>query len=286
MLTVTRTERRVVRIRFAATTAITLSLFLFTFSHADMFWQEDFEAPTNLGNWARSTPSMPYVSSSLPYQGLQSLRLDYNGPSGGGFIDRQHPNVEEVYTRFYTQTKTFSYDSITTKRFQQLNIYTYAYPNFWWEHMFGSRELAVSAQVVAEPCASTGHPAYDSCNYYPNMARVPLSDDRWYCVETHIKMNTPGVANGVIELWVDGVQTMSHTGRQFRGPNVSNPNGNSSLANFNGIRIYRQAGVGTMWYDDFAVGSTRIGCSGSSTPPTSTPSTTSPPNAPSGVTIR
>jgi hypothetical protein len=252
-----------------------------------MFWQEGFEAPTNLGNWARSSPSMPFVSSSLPYQGLQSLQLDYNGPTGGGFIDRQHPNVDEVYTRFYTQTKTFSYDPVGSKRFQQLSINTsHLLPNFWWENLFGSREISVVGQVVAEPCASTGHPAYDTCNYYPNMASVPLSDNRWYCIETHLKMNTPGVADGVIELWIDGVQTMSHTGRQFRGPSVSNPNGNSSLASFNTIRIYRQAGVGTMWYDDFAVGSTRIGCSGGSTPSTSTPSTTSPPNAPSGVTIR
>ena len=114
------TRRRVVRIRFAAAIAITLSLFLFTSSHADMFWQEDFEAPTNLGNWVQSTPSMPYVSPSLPYQGLQSLRLDYNGPTGGGYMDRQHPNVDEVYTRFYTQTQAFSYEASTgTKRFMQ-----------------------------------------------------------------------------------------------------------------------------------------------------------------------
>jgi hypothetical protein len=281
-------RRRVVRIRFAATTAITLSLFLFTFSHADMFWQEDFEAPANLGNWQRSTPSMPYVSSTLPYQGLQSLQLDYNGPTGGGYMDRQHPNVDEVYTRFYTQTKAFSYEASTgTKRFQQMNLNTpYQYPNFWWENIFGSREMAIIGQVVAEPCASTGHAAYDSCPYYPNMARVPLSDNRWYCIETHLKMNKPGVADGVIELWIDGVQTMSHTGRTFRGPSVSNPNGNSSLTNFNNIRIYRQAGVGTMWYDNFAVGSTRIGCSGGSTPSTPTPSTTSAPTTPSGVTFR
>jgi len=280
-------RRRVVRIRFAATIAITLSLFLFTFSHADMFWQDDFEAPTNLGNWFRSSPSMPYVSSSLPYQGLQSLRLDFDGGAGGGFMDRYHPNVDEVYTRFYTQTKAFSYDPIVTKRFENLNLNTsYVYPSFWWSNIWGSRELAVGAQVVAEPCASTGHPAYDSCNYFPNMAKVPLNDNQWYCIETHLKMNTPGVANGVIELWVDGVQTMSYTGRTFRGPSVSNPNGNSSLTTFGAIRMYRQGGVGSMWYDNFAVGSTRIGCSGGSIPSASPPSTTSPPNAPTGVTIQ
>jgi hypothetical protein len=258
-----------------------------------MFWQDDFEAPTNLGNWDRSSVSMPYVSSSLPYQGLQSLRLDFIGPTGGGFMERYHPNVDEIYTRFYTQTNAFTYEPSTgTKRFENVNLNSqYVLPSFWWEHLFGSRELSVVGQVVAEPCASTGHPAYDSCNYYANIARVPLNDNQWYCIETHLKMNTPGVANGVIELWIDGVQTMSYTGRTFRGPSVSHPSGNSSLTTFNAIRLYRQAGVGTMWYDTFAVGSTRIGCSAGSAPPASAPpasppSTTSPPNAPTGVTIR
>jgi hypothetical protein len=281
----TRTARRsVVRIGHTAMVSIMLSLVLYTSSYAEIFWQEDFEAPTNLGNWDRSSPDMPFVSPSLPYQGSQSLRLDYVGPTGGGYMDRYHPNVDEVYTRFYTRTSAFTYEASTgTKRFQQLNLNTpYQYPNFWWENTFGSREMAVIAQVVAENCESTGHPAYDSCPYYPNVAKVLLNDDRWYCIETHLKMNTPGVADGVIELWVDGAKTMAYSGRKFRGPSVSNPNGNSSQTNFGAIRIYRQAGVGTMWYDNFAVGSTRIGCSGS-TPAVAAPSA---PSAPSGVTIR
>ena len=91
--------------------------------------------------------------------------------------------------------------------------------------------MAVIGQVVAEPCASTGHPAYDSCPYYPNMARVPLSDNRWYCIETHLKMNTPGVANGVIELFITPVggattQTHGYYAQKFRGPV---PNGGRKL---------------------------------------------------------
>ena len=289
-------RRRVVRIRFAATMAITLSLFLFTFSHADMFWQEDFEAPTNLGNWTRSSPSMPYVSSSLPYQGLQSLRLDYNGPIGGGYMDRSHPRTPEIWTRFYYRTNAFTYEPTTgTKHFYHLDLQT-SYPTFVWENRQGSREISLYVQVPAEACAATGHPAYDACFYVPNMASIPLNDDQWYCIETRVKMNTPDVSNGVAEEFVTPVgsatsQVMGYYTLKFRGPNVRNPSGcvsqcNSSNAELNFLRIYRQAGIGTMWYDNFAVGSTRIGCSGGSTPPTSTPSTTSAPTTPSGVTFR
>jgi hypothetical protein len=30
-----------------------------------------------------------------------------------------------------------------------------------------------------------------------------LAPGRWYCVETHVKLNTPGQADGVFEFWVD-----------------------------------------------------------------------------------
>ena len=40
-------------------------------------------------------------------------------------------------------------------------------------------------------------------------ATVPVfasaSANRWYCVEAHVNLNTPGEANGVFELWIDGV---------------------------------------------------------------------------------
>ena len=35
---------------------------------------------------------------------------------------------------------------------------------------------------------------------------LSLQDNRWYCIETHEQMNTPGVANGISEAWVDGVK--------------------------------------------------------------------------------
>lgn len=41
-------------------------------------------------------------------------------------------------------------------------------------------------------------------------------NDRWYRVEQHIKMNTPGSANGVAEAWVDGVLKWRKTNMVFR----------------------------------------------------------------------
>lgn len=47
-------------------------------------------------------------------------------------------------------------------------------------------------------------------------------NDRWYRVEQHIKMNTPGQSNGVAEAWVDGVLKWRKTNMVFR--NVGHDN--------------------------------------------------------------
>ena len=43
-----------------------------------------------------------------------------------------------------------------------------------------------------------------------------LQGNRWYAVETYVKMNTPGVADGVIRGWVDGVLSYEKTNMMFR----------------------------------------------------------------------
>jgi len=48
---------------------------------------------------------------------------------------------------------------------------------------------------------------------------TPLFDashvGRWYCVEAHAMLNDPGVANGVVELWVNGNLEARETALNF-----------------------------------------------------------------------
>jgi hypothetical protein len=44
----------------------------------------------------------------------------------------------------------------------------------------------------------------------------------WHRVEMVLKANTPGVANGVWQLWFDGVQTHNYSNIQFSGPADAN----------------------------------------------------------------
>ena len=46
--------------------------------------------------------------------------------------------------------------------------------------------------------------------------------NRWYCVEGHVRLNTPGENDGVIEGWLDGVQAMRRDDMAFRRDGESN----------------------------------------------------------------
>jgi hypothetical protein len=116
------------------------------------------------------------------------------------------------------------------------------------------------------------------------MTHVPFNDDQWYCVETHMKMNTPGVGDGLIEIFVDrldgagSIQTLGYYNQAFRPASLDPGTGASPDAQFSFIQIYRQSGFGTKWFDLFAIGSTRIGCGGALAPTV--------PSAPLSPTVR
>jgi hypothetical protein len=251
--------------RLVVIVAVTvIPLMPLTDSEAETYWEESFEPSANLTNWdTAGTRGNPTITSAQRFDGTQSLLAHYTGQSSGGWMDRYNTSTDDLWTRFYYRTTSFTYDSVGTKHFNLGDAVNY--PNFWLMHQGGNRQFFLQAQVPAEACAYQGSPAgngvpYDYCVYNVNGASVPINDNQWYCVETHIKMNTPGVADGIVELWIDGVQTINYTKRLFRGGQVSGTNGNSSQAAFSFLRLYVQHGVGDMFYDGLAVGNTRIPC--------------------------
>ncbi len=52
-------------------------------------------------------------------------------------------------------------------------------------------------------------------------AVATLDHGKWYCVEGHIELNTPGARNGVLEGWVDGKQAFQRSDIAFRRSNES-----------------------------------------------------------------
>ncbi|HKP95687.1 MAG TPA: hypothetical protein VJ385_08010 [Fibrobacteria bacterium] len=89
--------------------------------------------------------------------------------------------------------------------------------------------------------------------------------NRWYAIEYQVFLNTPGVKDGWVKIWVDGVEAASKTGLNIRG------NGGWNVK-LNRIRLggwYSNSANGnicpnpsqpsTMYVDDVAVGTQYIG---------------------------
>jgi hypothetical protein len=43
-----------------------------------------------------------------------------------------------------------------------------------------------------------------------------LEHNRWYCIEQHLRLNTPGQKDGVLKVWVDGELAFERTDIRFR----------------------------------------------------------------------
>jgi hypothetical protein len=97
------------------------------------------------------------------------------------------------------------------------------------------------------------------------IAPVSFQRGRWYAVEFQVFLNTPGLSDGSVKIWVDGVQVGSKTGINIRGNGGSTVKLNrirvggwySNAANSN--TCTNPAQPSTMYVDDVAVSTQYIG---------------------------
>lgn len=80
---------------------------------------------------------------------------------------------------------------------------------------------------------------------------------QWHCVEAHVRLNDPGSANGVFELWVDGVKDAERTGLNWVGAYQD--------YGINAVFVENYWNDGSpqaqeRYLDDFVVSTERIGC--------------------------
>lgn len=94
---------------------------------------------------------------------------------------------------------------------------------------------------------------------------IAFQRNRWYAIEYQVILNTPGLKNGLVNIWVDGVLAATKTGINIRG------NGGTGVK-LNRIRLggwYSNSANGntcaapsqpsTMYIDDVAVGTAYLG---------------------------
>lgn len=218
-------------------------------AQATVFWDDELES----GN---SGYSLTGLSGAIEFDTAQKVSgngsMKYIYPPGqcnpdanaqancGGFTDRTFTNTTTLYRRVYVRLSAgfVVTDDAYTKLFRSDTSGIVS--NWWTLGCCNSRELKVHNQQVP-----VGNTTVESTGF-------DLADTTWYCIETRETLSTPGVANGVLTVWVDGTQVLNKTNIMYRDT------GDNST--FNNNRMYRQGGDGNIWFDRLAVGDTRIGC--------------------------
>lgn len=263
-------------------------------AYAVVDFDESFEYTSNLtmvipvGPWDSSCPpnhvgvSDPVLGN--PHSGSRSLHLTYPPPDseGGCSKNRDHTPTDVLYQRWwmYVSSGFLGYPDVGTKLIA--NGPSGLYPSMWWlATTYGSGSAPMIFGVATQG-------TYSSPGVYPspllNGGTIPRGV--YTCVETEIRFNTPGLPNGVVRAWINGVLVISNTSFNWRGPVLApvcpGCASNSPTAQMNTMQFYRQHGNGFIDYDDYAISrDARIGCVvGGITPPDPVV-----PRAPSGFRI-
>ena len=177
---------------------------------------------------------------------------------------------ETVFTRWYMYVENFTLDLTSTKvtRVEKQGVY----PGVWWVFMFGNPHLAAAVEGTVDDAGRIGT---------ETVYGGTIPQNQWVCVESQLTMSTPGVDDGIVRQWINGMQTLNKTNQRMRSAVKVGSNGPDGK--FERIKIYIQDGVGIIYLDDYAVSlHARIGCSSSA----SAASDTTRPNPPQNFVIR
>ena len=298
---------RAVKLKITVVTLVQLTLLflMFTFtipspSHAAIFFDSDFETCTaSTGNdfpcegWDDSGNERigipPNIQSGLAviqssvaaFTGTKGVRgiHDNKGTPGVNGGNTHRPSIvkalpgglKHIFARWvFREAAGFEFCAINGST-KLVRILGNGHPKIWLINYNGFYG------VVAEgPYDSLG-----GTDLFHTGVRVSTSV--WQQIEFELKLNTPGQANGLIRLWIDGRLVLERLNRQWVGPlptstGLHHPGLTPSNLTITTAQVYMQCGLGTMYYDRIAVGNTRIGLV------TGHPSSdTTPPAIPSGV---
>jgi len=97
--------------------------------------------------------------------------------------------------------------------------------------MWSGGSPATSAYLVLDPVSGTDEQGNLRAQSYGDNANLrflgavqgatplfaPSHVGRWYCLEAHVRLNDPGQANGVFDLWIDGAAEARRTGLNWIG---------------------------------------------------------------------
>lgn len=192
-------------------------------------WAVNREAP---GNIVEEDPALGFVPLfgralrvTIPRNGLLGLDMRFR------LRDAKGREPEEVYFRYYLRLARDWLGAIDGGKLPGL-AGTYGEAGWGGRTWNGNKGWSLRGSFGAPP--PEGHPAagrvmLGTYAYHAKSTTygevLPWSDadlaglvepDRWYCIEQHLKLNTPGREDGLLQVWVDGHLAMSRNDLRLR----------------------------------------------------------------------
>jgi len=215
--------------------------------------------------------------------GVGSMKAHYReGVEGAGFMSvsfgnnpintagrpgyRDGDKFDEVYWRFRVKMQSGWPDA---GPYNLSRISAFAQSD-WGEALvasLASDDADVNLRASAASCVQNNEV---ECQGIDGDALVPLGTlsgstpvfsaeraGQWQCVEAHIKLNTPGEADGMFEFWVDGELEAGRTGMDWRGTWEEFGLNLLSIENF---WVGGAPADLDRWFDDIVISADPIGC--------------------------
>jgi hypothetical protein len=200
------------------------------------------------------------------------LRLAFGKTPGAYFraVDAGTANYRELYYRVYFKNQSGWIGGGGDKMMRAIVFSA----SDWSEAAIGhvwSGSSPIQNYLVVDPASGTdaagtvqtvGYNDFAHLRWLgPVQSQTPVFDaahvGQWYCVEAHMKLNTPGQSDGVLEVRINGNLEAQHTGLNFLG--------SYQTYGINAVFLENYWNAGSpqaqeRYFDDFVVSTQPIGC--------------------------
>lgn len=217
-------------------------------AHPDWIFCDDFEDSTALVRSGRySDLSTPDSGGSLSVvntvgynssKGLSALFVPGNDQFGSLMLAfgrnpafsngiRTSENFREIYYRIYMKLQD-GWIGQPDKLFRAIVFSNSSWGSAMMAHLWSTESNYLDLDPTS--CTSGGTVQCDSWNQADRYSWIgfrqgttPIFDgqsshnDKWYCIEAHVKLNDAGQSNGVFEYWIDGNLEAQVTGLNLVG---------------------------------------------------------------------
>lgn len=201
----------------------------------NVFFFEDFEDENYINHFSHSSHARnrQLIAGDVVFNGEKSLRITVNKKAHYGvsmsyrFADAGMEEPTELYARYYLR---FDGSWKNIEEGGKLPGPAGRYGKAGWGGRKSDGSNGWSARMkfgrswLGPDFVDIGYYTYHADmrkKYGQNMlwhkdSRGTLQKNRWYCIETYIKLNTPGKHDGILRGWVDGYLAMEKENVMFR----------------------------------------------------------------------